>query len=292
MTRPCQRVSVVIPVFNDPLRLGWCLDALEQQTLPRERMEVIVVDNGSEPPLQLQPRPYRLILLRCLEPGSYAARNLALDHSTAEVVAFTDADCRPQPQWLAEGLTSLERQGVQLLAGGVIVEPSCADRPTAADRVEQTFAFRQDLYVARGAYGATANLFVQREVLKHLQGFDQRRKSGADRDFGERARLAGYRIAYACEAVVRHPARDRAGLLRKARRVIGGRLDGVGAQPLLRLRELLLHLRPLLREAVVALSLPLPRDERFRMVLLLMQCRWEAALEWFRLCFPDRTSLR
>lgn len=292
MTPSCLRVSVVIPVFNDPLRLGLCLDALEQQTLPRERMEVIVVDNGSEPPLQLLPRPYRLTLLRCLEPGSYAARNLALHHSTAEVVAFTDADCQPQPQWLAEGLASLERLGVQLLAGAVIVEPSCADRPTAADLVEQTFAFRQDLYVARGAYGATANLFVRREVVNHLNGFDQRRKSGADRDFGERARLAGYLIAYACEAVVRHPARDRAGLLRKARRVIGGRLDGVGAQPLLRLRELLLHLRPLLREGVVALNLPLSSQERLAMLLLLIHCRWEAVLEWCRLCFPGRTSLR
>lgn len=287
---PC--VSVVIPVFNDPLRLGRCLDALECQSLPAERMQVIVVDNGSQPELQVLPRPYSLMLLRCPEPGSYAARNMALRHCEGAVVAFTDADCRPRPEWLKAGLEALERQGVELLAGAVIVEPSSAVQPSAADLVEQTFAFRQERYVARGGYGATANLFVRRELLTRLGGFDQRRKSGADRAFGERARKAGCRIGYAAEAVVVHPARDRRELLQKSRRVMGGRLDGVGAQPLLRLRELLLHLRPLPREIWVALGLPIPATRRLAMLALLVQCRWEAVLEWLRLCLPHRTSLR
>lgn len=292
MTAAPPRVSVVIPVFNDPLRLGLCLDALERQSLPAAAMQVVVVDNGSRPELQLPPRSYRLVLLRCLEPGSYAARNLALQHCQAPVIAFTDADCRPQPRWLEEGLTALERQGVELVAGAVILAPSSADQPTAADLVEQTFAFRQERYVARGAYGATANLFVRREVLERLGGFDQRRKSGADREFGERARAAGDRIGYAAQAVVVHPARDRRELLHKARRVMGGRLDGVGPHPLLRLRELLLHLRPLLREVWVAVLLPIPPARRLAMLALLLRCRGEAVLEWLRLCLPHSTSLR
>ena len=292
MTDSPPRVSVVIPVFNDPLRLALCLDALERQSLPAEQLQVIVVDNGSRPELELPPRPYRLTLLRCPDPGSYAARNLALGHCEAEVVAFTDADCRPQPCWLEEGLASLERQAVDLLAGAVILEPSCADQPTAADLVEQSFSFRQERYVARGAYGATANLFVRQDVLVRLGGFDQRRKSGADRDFGERARSAGFLIGFASEAAVVHPARERHELLHKARRVMGGRLDGVGTHPLLRLRELLLHLRPLLRETVVVIRLPLAPRERLGMLVLLVHCRWAAVLEWLRLCFPHSTSLR
>ena len=286
------RVSVVIPVFNDPLRLGLCLDALERQSLPAAQLQVIVVDNGSEPELSLQDRAFQLILLRCPEPGSYAARNRALPHCDAGVVAFTDADCRPRQDWLASGLAALERQGVDLLAGAVLLEPSSAVQPTAADLVEQTFAFRQELYVSRGGYGATANLFVRRALLTRLGGFDQRRKSGADRDFGERARRAGSRIGYASEAAVFHPARDRRELLHKARRVMGGRLDGVGARPLLRLRELMLHLRPLLREIWVAMRLSVPLRRRLAVLILLVQCRWEAVLEWLRLCLPHRTSLR
>jgi hypothetical protein len=133
---------------------------------------------------------------------------------------------------------------------------------------------------------------VRREVLAGLGGFDQRRKSGADREFGERARSAGHRIGYAADAAVVHPARDRRELLRKARRVMGGRLDGVGARPLLRLRELLLHLRPLLREAWVAARLPIPPARRLAVLELLLRCRWEAVLEWGRLCLPQSTILR
>ncbi|MFM7311882.1 MAG: glycosyltransferase, partial [Cyanobium sp.] len=199
MTAAPPRVSIVIPVFNDPQRLGLCLDALERQSLPADAVQVIVVDNGSRPELHLPHRPFALTLLRCPEPGSYSARNLALGHCQASVVAFTDADCRPRPQWLEAGLAALQRQGVDLLAGAVILEPSNAEQPTAADLVEQTFAFRQECYVARGAYGATANLFVRREVLERLAGFDQRRKSGADRAFGQRARAAGFRIGYSAE---------------------------------------------------------------------------------------------
>src|SRR6478672_8526953 len=56
IARPCPLaddlpfVSVIVPVFNDPVRLRTCLQALGRQSYPRDRFEVIVVDNGSAPP--------------------------------------------------------------------------------------------------------------------------------------------------------------------------------------------------------------------------------------------------
>ena len=46
------RISVIIPVHNDPERLKLCLEALSKQTLPTNEYEVIVVDNRSDPPLR------------------------------------------------------------------------------------------------------------------------------------------------------------------------------------------------------------------------------------------------
>lgn len=287
-----RRISVVVPVFNDPIRLEFCLDALERQSLGYDFWEVIVVDNGFDRRLKLGSRPFRLVPLYCEVPGSYAARNRALGYCSGDVVAFTDADCLPQPDWLVQGLLALDDPNVDLLAGAVKIVPSSVSSPSAADLLEINFGFRQDQYVAHGAYGATANLFVRRNVLERLRGFDDRRKSGADRDFGLRARRAGFRIRFSPLAVVCHPARDSTELLLKSRRVIGGRLDAVGGNPFLRLRELLLHSRPLLRETAVALSLPLSWRQRIALMKLLLLCRWEALLEWLRLCVPHSTSLR
>ena len=84
-------ISVVVPVFNDEARLAGCLDALAMQTWPASHREVIVVDNGSVPPVALRAGAARVIVER--RPGSYAARNAGVAAAAGEILAFTDADC-------------------------------------------------------------------------------------------------------------------------------------------------------------------------------------------------------
>ncbi len=93
-------VSVVIPVFDDPDRLRTCLQALEHQTYPKPRYEVIVVDNGSArsvPPLVGQFGQARATYE--MVPGANAARNRGISLARGEILAFTDADCVPARDW-------------------------------------------------------------------------------------------------------------------------------------------------------------------------------------------------
>ncbi|MEU6790160.1 glycosyltransferase [Nonomuraea wenchangensis] len=86
-------VSVVVPAYGGQDKLDLVLAALARQTYPAELTEVIVVDNGSEPPLRLPaaaPKGARLI--RCPEPGRAAARNAGLAEATGEVVHWLDSD--------------------------------------------------------------------------------------------------------------------------------------------------------------------------------------------------------
>ena len=94
-------VSVVIPVWNSPDLIGKCLTALAQQTYPRDRFEVLVVDNGSTDATANVARSYPFVAVLS-EPvaGSYRARNRGLRSARGEYVAFTDADCIPDPDWL------------------------------------------------------------------------------------------------------------------------------------------------------------------------------------------------
>ena len=196
-------VSVIVPVRDDPERLGACLAALARQTLPPEQYEVVVVDNASRVPVTVDAPGVRVV--REPQIGSYAARNRGLRVTTAPVVAFTDADCLPAPDWLERGLELLA--GADVVAGAVEVFPHSARRPRAVETYERLTAFPQQHFVERWGFGATANVIARRAVVDAVGPFDASLESGGDAEWGERVTAAGLRTVYADEVVVRHPAR-------------------------------------------------------------------------------------
>src|SRR3954453_23879096 len=92
-------VSVVIATHNRPGGLATLLRALEAQTLDSGRFEVVVVDDGSDPPVRL-PDGVR-ILRHDVPQGPGPARNTGGRAAHPPLVAFTDDDCTPAPGWLA-----------------------------------------------------------------------------------------------------------------------------------------------------------------------------------------------
>jgi glycosyltransferase involved in cell wall biosynthesis len=217
-------VSVIIPVFNDAARLRRCLQALAGQTYPRERYEVVVIDNGSSDDLGAAVAGLAFVRLGAERaPGSYAARNAGLALAKGEVLAFTDSDCVPEPDWIAGGVARLlATPGCGLVAGGVTL--FCAGpRPTAVELYECLNAFPQREYVERDHYGATANLFTWRAVMERVGPFAAGLTSGGDREWGQRVHAAGLPLVYADEVRVRHPARRSFGeLAHKLARVTNG----------------------------------------------------------------------
>ena len=96
-------------------------------------------------------------------------------------------------------------------------------RPTAAELYESVAGFRQQEYVDRWRFGATANLFTRASVFDRVGPFDERLRSLGDREWGRRVFDQGFTQRYADAARVRHPARRSVrALLRRARRMTGG----------------------------------------------------------------------
>jgi glycosyltransferase involved in cell wall biosynthesis len=218
-------VSVIIPVFDDGERLRRCLLALDRQTYPRDRFEVVVVDNGSSQDVAAVVAGLAGVVLgHEPRPGSYAARNTGLGLARGEVLAFTDSDCLPQPDWVAAGVARLTDQpGCGPVAGRIAVFFQDAARPTATELYESLTAFPQRAYVERDHYGATANLFTRRDVFARVGDFCAGLTSGGDREWGQRVYAAGLPLIYADEVRVQHPARRSFGeLARKIVRVTGG----------------------------------------------------------------------
>jgi glycosyltransferase involved in cell wall biosynthesis len=160
--------------------------------------------------------------IRESRPGSYAARNAGLCHARGAVIAFTDADCVPAPDWLERGRARMV-QGPELglLAGRIEVEVGA--RPSAVELYDRVIAFPQEQHVRDLRFGATANVFTTRQVVERVGPFDPRLKSRGDLEWGQRVAAAGYQQVYAPEVVVRHPARRTfRDLCRRMQRVAGG----------------------------------------------------------------------
>lgn len=215
-------ISVIVPIYEHWYVAHRLFEAFAAQSLPPERYELIVVDNGS--PLVAIPDnlPANARVLHCATPGSYAARNMGVQHARGSILVFTDADCIPDPQWL-EGMVAALDAGASLVAGDIRMI-TMNPKPSAAEMFDLLYGIPQRRFVSRG-YAATANLAVTRQLYDAVGGFNENHMSGGDAEFCRRARAAGATLVFSPESIVRHPARDGWDELEtKARRVIGGQL--------------------------------------------------------------------
>ena len=204
-------VSVIIPVFNDGERLKQCLLALAKQTYPLDKYEVIVVDNGSDnlSEIELTVSKFAQTTLETeTHPGSYAARNKGISIAKGELVAFTDADCIPDDNWLEEGMRRfLQASNCGLVAGKIEIFPKDRNHLTMVELYELTYGFPQQEFVKIHKYGATANLFTSKQVINDVGLFDPTLRSNGDFDWGQRVDAKGYVQIYADSVCVAHPAR-------------------------------------------------------------------------------------
>ncbi len=204
-TRP--RVSVIVPVYNARRQIGDLLSCLRSQTHPVALTEFIIVDDGSTDDTAAFVSAHfpECKVVRTSNGGSYHARNAGIAVASGEVFAFTDADCRPEPDWLRSGLARLETEQADLVAGAVLIESGNAD--SATEFYDLCFGINQEFYVRHLGFGATANLFAKRQIVERVQGFDASLRSGGDNKFCTMARQAGATLVYEAGAVVRHELR-------------------------------------------------------------------------------------
>jgi GT2 family glycosyltransferase len=196
------RVSVITTVRDGEDSLPALFDALDAQTLARGAFEVVVIDNASRDRTAEVARARGAEVVAEPIPGRARARNRGVAASSAALLAFTDADCRPRPDWLEQLVSTLV---VSSLVGGRVVL-TARDEPNAIERLDALWRFRQDDGAAQG-WAATANLGMRRDAFDAIGGFDASfRHIGEDVDLCLRARAAGYELAWCPDAVVEHPA--------------------------------------------------------------------------------------
>ncbi len=187
-----------------------CLASLTRLEYSFERLEIIVVDDGSLQPLDgvvqvWQDRlPVRLV--RQHNTGPAAARNGGVSHARGELLAFTDDDCAPQPGWL-RAMSKQLAQSPKTLVGGRTVNALRHNPYASASQLLIDYLYEQwNDRAGQARFFASNNMAMHTDEFRALGGFDVNyiRAASEDREFCERWSAAGGALSYVPEAVILH----------------------------------------------------------------------------------------
>jgi cellulose synthase/poly-beta-1,6-N-acetylglucosamine synthase-like glycosyltransferase len=229
----------VVPVLNAERYIGACLDALLSQDYPASAaLDIIVVDNGSTDATRRLLDAYGSRIRVLDEPyrGASAARNAGIRAARHPLIAFTDADCIPCPDWLRELVAhALAHPEADFIGGAIRARPPVTD---LARFVDTLFDQQKAIEVYTPPYVITANMLAGRVLLEAVGLFNPDFPRSQDVELSFRSGLRhGARFAYAPKAQVHHVHVDSLrGLYRK------GLQHGAGAASIR--REFLAELGP------------------------------------------------
>jgi glycosyltransferase involved in cell wall biosynthesis len=212
-----EAAAVIVPHYNDVVRLLRCLDSLVPQC--GTDVDLLVVDNGSTDSLahvRLAWPDVRIVTETAK--GAANARNRGVAETTAPLLFFIDCDCLPDPAWVAMARTTLSRTAADLVGGRVSVFDETPPPRNGAQAFETVFAFDNRGYVEQKGFSVTANLVTRRDVFLATGPFTH--GLSEDLDWCHRAAAKGFRLAYDDTLRVRHPSRNEwVALRRKWRRM-------------------------------------------------------------------------
>lgn len=197
------RAAVIVAARNAQATIAECLRSLLALRYPRELYEIIVVDNasGDATPAVAASFGDAVTLLQEPVPGPAAARNTGIRHARGDVIAFTDADCTVDPDWLRSLVAALASDTVGI-AGGVIL----ARRPASEiERFgEHVHNHARALLEICPPYAITMNWASPRPLLERVGLFDPSLRRCSDAELAYRIGRDGYSFAFCPDAIVYH----------------------------------------------------------------------------------------
>jgi len=200
--------TVVVPTVGRPRYLEGCLAALAALDYPRDRFEVVVVnDGGGDPTTEVIERFADRLQVRSAapaRPGPSAARNAGAAVARGRFVAFTDDDCHPDPRWIAELERALADHPGAAVGGrtlnGAPEDIGAVASQTVVDALHAQFNGNG----SEPRFFASSNIAVPTADFTAVGGFDEEFRYAEDREFCERWIRSGRRFAAAPAATVDH----------------------------------------------------------------------------------------
>ena len=183
---PKTKISVIIPARNEEGNIGQLLQALQEQTYPKDLFEVIVVDDHSTDGTVNVVQQFPAVkLLQLKEDGINSYKKKAIETAIAaasgELIVTTDSDCLPSKDWIKTFAAFKEQNESIFIAAPVVLTPSPSPLCGEGRRLVQVFQ-AIDFMVLQGITGAAvykkalnmcngANLAYKKDVFNEVNGF-------------------------------------------------------------------------------------------------------------------------
>lgn len=205
------RVSVVVASWNGERTLPACLASLARLNYPD--CEVILVDDGStdSTPQIAAKHPSVRYIRHAANHGLSVARNTGIEAATGEIVAFTDADCRADEDWLYYVVGDLLNSAFVGMGGPNLLPPE--DSAVAAAVMASPGGPAHVMLTDRQAeHIPGCNMVFYKWALTEIGGFDAIfRKAGDDVDLCWRLQQAGFKLGFSPAGIVWHYRRSTVG---------------------------------------------------------------------------------
>lgn len=207
-------VSIVIPVKDRAADLRNCLTSLQRLDYPPDKLEVVVVDDGSRDETPQVARELGAILLEsgAVGGGPALARNKGAAVASGEILAFIDSDCTAAKDWLSDLLPAFTDEKLAAVGGWV----DGMHHGSALDRYEAVMSSlnlgRREMSGGAGGdtfYLPSCNLLMRKTAFSAAGGFRSELHVGEDVDLTWRLRDAGWKILYMPCGTVYHAHRSR-----------------------------------------------------------------------------------
>jgi mycofactocin system glycosyltransferase len=204
-------ISIIIPVKNRP-DIRDCLNSLELLDYPKDKIEVIVVDDGSTDSTAQVIQTFKIKAIHLTHTiGASACRNLAVKEAKGELIGFIDGDCVAHPHWLRELFPHFEDRAIGIVGGYVsnFYSHSLLDRYEDAKSPLNMGpnSVRTDGAKPSNFYVPSCNLIVRKKAFLEAGGFQEDLNVGEDVDLCWRVRKLGYHLLYLPQGEVKHKHR-------------------------------------------------------------------------------------
>lgn len=200
--------SVIIPTCERPAQLATCLQALTRIDYPRERFEVVVVDDGSEhSPEAVIGRFQGQLDIRLLtqkNTGPAGARNFGAAHARGEFLAFTDDDCTPDANWLRAFAGYFAETPERLLGGRTCNALTLNPYAETSQMIIEVVYAHYNANANDARFFASNNFALPAERFRQLKGFNESFTTSEDREFCDRWLTRGFGMTSAPEAIIHH----------------------------------------------------------------------------------------
>ncbi len=204
-------VSIIIPVRNEAGLLRNCLESISNLDYPKEQIEVIVADGMSTDDTAGVAKKYGAKVIcnekKTVSPG----RNIAFRHAAGEIIAFTDADCIVDKNWLRNSLKYFQDNSIACVGGPNLTPQDEGDFGKAVG-----FVFNQKIFSAGSVHARElkdirevrsipgCNAVYRKDALEKVMPIDESLLTCDDTELNQRLIDNGYKLLYTPDIFVRH----------------------------------------------------------------------------------------